>query len=151
MAAYGIGQAIIFSSCGFFSFFRSSFFFAFSEPSHIGCLRYFHTWCGLSANLGCRTEMCCTRLAEIQDAKNAQNSPSGHHRTNLSGYVFATKAHIDNQKKNLFNNNISPTRPHNMVNFGQVTAEIDSVVSANFNGFRVLVALLHGTLVVGVS
>jgi len=38
-----------------------------------------------------------------------------------------------------------------MVNFGPVMAEIDSVVSANFNGFRILAALLHGTLVVGVS
>jgi len=26
---------------------------------------YFHTWCGLTANLGCRSETCCcTRLAE---------------------------------------------------------------------------------------
>jgi len=25
---------------------------------------YFYTWCGLSANLGCRSETCCTRLAE---------------------------------------------------------------------------------------
>jgi len=23
-----------------------------------------HTWCGLSANLECRSEMCCTWLAE---------------------------------------------------------------------------------------
>jgi len=30
--------------------------------------------------------------------KIAQNSPSGHHRTTLSGYVFATKARIDNWK-----------------------------------------------------
>jgi len=29
----------------------------------------------------------------------AKNSPSGHHRTILSGYIFATKARIDNQKK----------------------------------------------------
>jgi len=35
-------------------------------------LSYFHTWCGLSANLGCRSETCCTRLAEIQDAKRSQ-------------------------------------------------------------------------------
>jgi len=27
------------------------------EPQ-IGCLPYFHTWCGLSANLECRSEMC---------------------------------------------------------------------------------------------
>ena len=31
--------------------------------------------------------------------KIAKNLPSGHHRTTLSGYVFATKARIDNQKK----------------------------------------------------
>ena len=36
---------------------------------------------------------------KIEDAKIAKNSPSGHHRTNLSGYIFATKAHIDNRKK----------------------------------------------------
>ena len=41
-----------------------------------------------------------------------------------------------------------------MVNFGLLAAEIDPVVwgtHANFNGFRVLAALVHGTLVVGVS
>jgi len=41
-----------------------------------------------------------------------------------------------------------------MVNFGPLTAEIRSGVwgtPANFNGFRVLAALVHGTLVVGVS
>jgi len=41
-----------------------------------------------------------------------------------------------------------------MVNFGPLAAEIGSLVwgtPANFNGFRVLVALLHGTLVLGVS
>jgi len=41
-----------------------------------------------------------------------------------------------------------------MVNFGPLAAEIVSLVwgtPGNFNGFRVLAALLHGTLVVGVS
>jgi len=38
---------------------------------------------------------------EMQDAKNAQNSPSAHHRTTLSGYIFVTKAHIDYLKKML--------------------------------------------------
>jgi len=36
---------------------------------------------------------------KIQDAKIPKNSPSPHHRTNLSGYILATKAHIDNRKK----------------------------------------------------
>ena len=41
-----------------------------------------------------------------------------------------------------------------MANFGQLAAEIISLVwgtPGNFNGFRDLAALLHGTLVVGVS
>jgi len=41
-----------------------------------------------------------------------------------------------------------------MVNFGPLTAEMCWRVwdnPANFNGFRFLAALLHGTLVVGVS
>jgi len=38
-----------------------------------------------------------------------KNSPSRHHCTTLSGYIFATKARIDKWKKNLLNSNISPT------------------------------------------
>jgi len=38
---------------------------------------------------------------EIQDAKIANNSPSKHHRTNLSGYIFTIKARIDNRKKSV--------------------------------------------------
>jgi len=41
-----------------------------------------------------------------------------------------------------------------MVNFGPLTVEIGSGVwdtPANFNWFHVLAALVHGTLVVGVS
>jgi len=29
-----------------------------------------HTWCGLSANLGCKSETCCMRLAENAGRKN---------------------------------------------------------------------------------
>jgi len=57
-------------------------------------------------------------------------------------------------EKNLLSSNISPTSPHNMVNFGPLAAEILSLVwgtPANFSGFRVLAALLHGTLALGVS
>jgi len=71
--------------------------------------------CGLSTNLEWMSEMCCVRLAENTGRKK---SPSAHHCTTLSGYIFATKAHIDNRKKNLLNGNISPTCPSNMMNFG---------------------------------
>jgi len=57
-------------------------------------------------------------------------------------------------EKHLLNNNTSSTCPDNMVNFGLLTADICWWVwgtPANFNGFRVLAALPHGTLVVGVS
>jgi len=57
-------------------------------------------------------------------------------------------------EKNLLNNKTPSACPHNMVNFGLLTAEICWRVwgiPANFNGFRVLAALLHGTLLVAVS
>ena len=75
-------MAALHSRCGHYilpcdfdlsSFFFLLFFLAQSQRSAIGCLPYFHTWCGLSANLECMSEMCCTQLAEIEDAKN-------HHR-----------------------------------------------------------------------
>jgi len=40
--------------------------------------------------------MCCTQLAGNAGRKI---SPSGHHRTTLSGHIFITKACIDNRKK----------------------------------------------------
>ena len=99
--------------------------------------------------------MCRTRLAQNTGRKRSrQKSPSGHHCTTLSGYIFATKAQVESWKKNLLSSNMSSTCPHNMVNFGRLTAEIGSGVwgtPADFNGFRVLAALLHGSQVVSVS
>ena len=74
-------------------------------------------------------------------------------RTTLSGHIFATKACIDNRKK-LVKQQYLLHKPHNMVNFGPLTAEIDWRVWGTlsyFNGYRVLAALLHGSQVVGVS
>ena len=62
--------------------------------------------------------------------------------------------HLSTIGKNFLSSNISSTCLHNMVNFGPLAAEIVSLAwgtPANFNGFRVLAALLHGTLLVGVS
>jgi len=61
------------------------------------------------------------QLAEYTGRKK---SPYEHHRTNLSGYILAIKAHIDNRKKNLLSSNTSFRCPHNMVNFGPLAAEI---------------------------
>ena len=60
--------------------------------------------------------------------KSRQKSPSGHHRTTSTGYIFAIKARINNRKKNLLSSNTSSTCPYNMVNFGPLVAEILSLV-----------------------
>jgi len=66
---YVIGQGIIFLPCG--CFYLSIFFLAYSQPSQIGCLPYFHTLCGLRANLRCRSKTHWTRLAENTGRKNS--------------------------------------------------------------------------------
>ena len=98
--------------------------------------------------------LCCGLLwgaargsLQIQDAKKLPKSPSGHHLTPLSGYIFATKGMYRQSEKNLLSSNTSSTHPDNMMNFGLLTAEIGSGVwgtPTNFNGFCVLAALLHG-------
>jgi len=81
-------------------FLSSSIYLLFSSPNLSGRrLDVYHTLTH-SANLECRSERCCTRLAASAGPKKSrQKSPSGHHHTTLSGYIFATKACIDNQKK----------------------------------------------------
>jgi len=50
------------------------------------------------------------------------------------------------EEKNLSNSRIFSTCPHDTVNFGPLTAEINWPIwdtTANFNGFHVLASLLH--------
>jgi len=77
-----IGQTIIFLPCNFYLL---SFFF--SSPNLSG-----HR---LNAGLKCAAR----GSLQIRDAKSHQKSPSGHHRTTTTGYVFAIRARIDNRKK----------------------------------------------------
>jgi len=77
-------------------------------------------------------------------------------RRELLDFMVQGKACIDTKirKKNLLNTNTSSTCPHNMVNFGQITAKNCWRVwgtPANLNRFCVLAALLHGTPAVGFS
>ena len=137
-------RTFYFCNCGFYLLL---FCLPYSQRSEIGCLPYFRTWYDLSPNLECRSEMCCTRLAENTGRKNyAKKSPSAHHRTNLLGYIFATTAYTDNRKQKLLNSNIFFTCSYNMVNFGPLTAEIHWRVwgtQANFDRFHILASLLH--------
>jgi len=116
-----------------------SIFFSQSQPSQIECLPYFYTWCGPSANLECRSEMWCTRLAGNVGRK--KSSKIRHLRTikQLCRAISLQWKHVLTIGKK--------------VNFGPITAEICWQVwgiPANLNGFRVLAPLLHGTLIVGV-
>ena len=73
------------------------------------------------------------------DHRNRQNRPSGHHRTTLSGHIFATKARIDNRKKLVKQQYLLQMSPQ-YAELRPLAAEIGPVVwgtPANFNGFRV--------------
>jgi len=68
--------------------------------------------------------------------------------------VSSQLRHVSTIGKQILNSNTSSTCPDNMVFFNPLSAEIGLPVwgtHANFNGFLVMAALLHGMLVVGVS
>jgi len=94
--------------------------------------------------------------AATRGSLEMQNAINRHFGTiaQLCRAISLELRHISTIGKNLLNSNTSSACPRNMVNFGLLTAEIFWRVwgtPANFNGFRILAALLHGILVVGVS
>jgi len=99
------------------------------------------------------SEICCTLLAGNTGRKN--DAKNRHLRTIAQAcWAISSQGMYRQSEKNLLSSNISSTCPYDMVNFGPLAAEIVSLVwgtPANFNGLRVLAALLHGTLLVGVS
>jgi len=94
------------------------------------------------------SEMCGTRLAENAGPKKvAKNRHLGSFAQLCRAISSQPRQVSAIGKKLVKSSNMSSTRPHNMVNFGTLVAEIDPVVwgaPANFNGFCVLAALLHG-------
>jgi len=95
-------MATLRSRCGHYIFILwfLLFFLIWPQLSEIGCLPYFHTWCGLSVNLECRSEMSCTWLAENTGRKSCLKSPSGHHCTILSA-ISSQLRHISTIGKKL--------------------------------------------------
>jgi len=85
--------------------------------------------------------------------KVAKNLPSVHHRTTLSGHIFATKARIHNRKtlvKQQYLLHMSAQYGELWPTNGEICWRV-SGTPATFNRFHVLAALLRGTLIVGVS
>jgi len=74
-------------------------FFSSLNLSGRRCLPYFYTWCGPSANLECRSEMCCARLAGNAGPKK---SPKLRHLGTIAQIcraISSQRRHIDNRKK----------------------------------------------------
>jgi len=133
----------------------SSFSSVFSSPN-LSCHRLdvYHTSTHVRIyNAGLkRTAYSSTKT---QDTKKTPKIPHLCPIAQLCQAIFSQiRQHIDNWKKNWLNSNTSSKCPHNMVNFGLLTAETGSGVwgtPANVNGFRILATLLHSTLVVGIN
>ena len=113
-----------------YCFYLLLFFLAKSQRLCIGCLPYFHTWCGLSANLECMSEMCCTRLAENAGCKKV--TKNRHLRTiaQLCRTISSKLRDVSTIGKNVLSSDMSSRCPRDMVNFGPLAAEIGSGVGA---------------------
>ena len=132
------------------SFFYLSIFFFFlaeSQRPQVGCLPYSDTWSGPSTNLECRSERCCTRLAANAGPKKVAKNRHLGTIPQLCRAISLQLRHVSSTigkklvKQQYF--------LYMSLQYGELrpTSGWDRFV----NGLRVLAALLHGTLVVGVS
>jgi len=144
---YGIGQAIIFLPCGFFLLLLLLLLFA--SPNLSGPrLDVYHT---STRGVALEFRMQVWNVLHVACWKYrmqiiAKNLPPGHPCTTLLGCRFATKAHIDNQKKKFFQQQYLLYVSSQYGELRPATAEIGLVVwgtPANFNGFRFLASLLQ--------
>jgi len=78
----------------------------------------------LSANLRCRSETCCTRLAENTGRKKVAKNRHLGTIAQLCRVISSQRRHVSTIGKNVLSSNMSSTCPHNMVNFGLLAAEI---------------------------
>jgi len=95
MAALWHRAGHYFSSCGFYLllsiYLLLLFFVAWSQQPQTGCLPYFNTWCGPSANLECRSETCCARHAENAGPKT---SPKISHLGTIAQLFWAISSQL---------------------------------------------------------
>ena len=112
-------------------FLSSFFFFFFSSPNLSGRrLGVYHTSThgGLSVNLQCRSETCCARLAGNAGRKKVAKNRHLGTIAQLCRAISSQLRHLSTIGKNLLSSDMSSKCPHNMVNFGLLTAEIHPVV-----------------------
>jgi len=147
------------SRCGHYIFALWFFLLSFSSPNlSRRRLDVYHTsthGVALVRTYGAGPKLVARGLLKMQDAKK---SPKIRHLGTIAQLCRAISSqlrHISTiGKKNSLIISTSCTCRHNMENFVPLAAAIGFGVlamPANCNGFRVLAALLHGTLVVGIS
>jgi len=91
--------------------------------------------------------MWCKRLAGNTGRKKVTKNRRLGTIAQLCRAISSQLRHVSTIGKKGMDSNMFSRCPHNMVNFGPLTAEIVSLVwgaPPNFNWFRVLAALLHG-------
>jgi len=94
---YGIGQAIIFLPCGFYlSIFFPRLISAAADWMSTVLLHVVWPYCEFRMQVW---NVLHTACCKCRTQKRRQELPSGHHRTTLSGYIFATKAILTIEKK----------------------------------------------------
>ena len=95
----------------YFALWFLSFFLFFSSSNLNGRRLDVYTWYGPSANLECRSEMCCTQLAGNAGPQNRQKfaiwAPS-HNFVEIVGIYLCNEGTYRQSEKNLLNSNISP-------------------------------------------
>ena len=106
------------------SFFLSSFFPRLISAVAERMSAYLHTWCGLSANLRCRSETCGTRCAENTGRKKVAKNRHLGIIAQLCRAISSQPRHVSTIGKNLLSSNMSSTCPHNIANFIPLMAEI---------------------------
>ena len=85
--------------------------------------------------------MCCTRLAANTGRKKVAKNRHLGTIPQICRAISSQLRHVSTIGKKIFSSDISPTCPHNTVNFGPLAAEIRWRVwgtPANFNGFSVI-------------
>jgi len=110
-----------------------------------------HTWCGLSANLGCMSEMCCMRLAENTGCKT---SPKIRHLgviAQLCRAISSQQRHVSTIGKKLVKQQYLLHMYPQYGELGPLAAEIGPVVWGPQLISTGFVSWQHGTPVVGVS
>jgi len=91
---------------------------------------------------------------KTQDQKKSPKIAIWAPSHNFVGLYLRNEGTYRQSEKNVLSSNMSSTCPHNMVKFGLLAAEIGWQVwgtPPNFNGLRILAALLHSSKVVIVS